>query len=122
MKGEKGSISFREPIILENARPGQSKLRIELYDVDTATADDFLGICEIDVPEYYSKSIGEKDYKFFTEDGSKQIAILALDQIHFIKQKLRMYRGPCKPCCCCLNTGITDKDIERQGLVSGDYK
>ena len=110
MKGERGSVSFREPIILENAKPPTDpktqKLRLELFDVDTTTADDLLGVAEVDVPTKYAENIGENDYDLFKPDGSKKIGTVTLDQMHFIKQKLRRYTGPCKCCCFCMEKGV----------------
>merc|ERR1712003_603477 len=90
LKGEKGTMSFKEPLILENAEPeAECKLSIEVWDVDTATADDMLAIAEVSVPAGYGDNVGE----------------LVIDQLHFIKQKVRRYMGPCKCCCCRLSTG-----------------
>eukprot|EP00484_Ammonia_sp_Unknown_P016967 CAMPEP_0197043998 /NCGR_PEP_ID=MMETSP1384-20130603/20157_1 /TAXON_ID=29189 /ORGANISM="Ammonia sp." /LENGTH=115 /DNA_ID=CAMNT_0042475379 /DNA_START=73 /DNA_END=416 /DNA_ORIENTATION=+ len=57
-KGEKGSIFFNEPLILENAEPNtEEKLRIEVWDVDKATADDLLAYAEVPMPENYGGNV-----------------------------------------------------------------
>jgi len=119
MKNETGSVAFREPIILENAEPTiKQMLIIEVWDADTVTNDDLLGICEFKVPDVFAREIGETQCDIKSPNGDKVIGKLRISQIHFIKQKLRMYRGPCKPCCCCLETGVDSKEIQYRGLNS----
>mmetsp|Transcript_5613 Transcript_5613/g.9412 ORF Transcript_5613/g.9412 Transcript_5613/m.9412 type:complete len:168 (+) Transcript_5613:140-643(+) len=107
LKDEKGTISFNEPIILENAKPNpEAKLIIEVWDVDTTTADDILAIGEMDVPQNYGENQGETRVELKSPSGGEIVGEILIDQLHFIKQKVRRYMGPCKCCCCCLDTGV----------------
>eukprot|EP01083_Nonionella_stella_P284848 969699_1 len=106
LKGEKKTMSFNEPIILENASPDpEQKLIIEVWDVDSASADDLLAIAEIDVPINFGENYGERKVELKDSKTGEINGELVVDQLHFIKQKVRRYMGPCKCCCCCLETG-----------------
>merc|ERR1719471_2043723 len=99
-------MSFKEPLILENASPEpEQKLLIEVWDVDTTTSDDILATAEVTVPTEYGENVGEQTIELKNTEGSV-VGELVIDQLHFIKQKVRRYMGPCKCCCCCLNTGV----------------
>eukprot|EP00485_Elphidium_margaritaceum_P008172 CAMPEP_0202685860 /NCGR_PEP_ID=MMETSP1385-20130828/1696_1 /ASSEMBLY_ACC=CAM_ASM_000861 /TAXON_ID=933848 /ORGANISM="Elphidium margaritaceum" /LENGTH=170 /DNA_ID=CAMNT_0049340321 /DNA_START=110 /DNA_END=622 /DNA_ORIENTATION=- len=111
LNNEKKTMVFNEPIILENAAPNgdgeEDKLMIEVWDVDTATADDMLAVGELELPTQYGVSTEGINVDLKKPDGGGEvIGTLSLAQIHFIKQKLRRYMGPCKCCCCCLEKGI----------------
>jgi len=101
LNGEKSTAAFDEAIILENAVPsgGADKLLIEVYDRDTATSDDKLATAEIELPPDYGQNHGEKAHPLHRE--GKECGTITLDQVHFIKQKLIRYTGPCKCFCCC---------------------
>merc|ERR1712154_655182 len=107
LKGEKGTMSFKEPLILENATPeAEQKLIIEVWDVDTSTADDMLALAEVNVPHEYGENVGEQTIELKDPNSGSVVGELVIDQLHFIKQKVRRYMGPCKCCCCCLETGV----------------
>ena len=111
LKGEKKTMSFNEPLILENAsvdESGESKLIIEVWDVDTTTADDLLAIAEVDVPARYAENFGERRVELKDPKSGQINGEIVVDQLHFIKQKVRRYMGPCKCCCCCLAQGVTE--------------
>lgn len=111
LKGEKKTMSFNEPLILENARPdesGEEKLIIEVWDVDTATADDLLAKAEMDVPTVYAENVGERKIELMDPKNGQIVGEMVVDQTHFIKQKVRRYMGPCKCCCCCLEQGVVN--------------
>eukprot|EP01083_Nonionella_stella_P022789 63012_1 len=99
LKGEKGTMSFNEPIILENASPEpEQKLVIEIWDVDGTTADDLLAIAEVEVPVNYGENYGERTIELKDPKAGTVCGALVVDQLHFIKQKVRRYMGPCKCC------------------------
>ncbi|ETO13806.1 hypothetical protein RFI_23564 [Reticulomyxa filosa] len=101
LNGEKNTAAFDEPIILENAVPNTTeKLHLTIFDRDTATADDVLASAEVTLPGDYGQNQGETQIPLM-RNGS-QCGTITLDQVHFIKQKLIRYTGPCKCCCCCL--------------------
>jgi len=107
-KGEIKSVSFNEPLILEDVEPdgGESKLEIEVWDVDTSTADDLLAVAELTLPDRYALNVGETTIALKHPSKGDIIGTLIVDQIHFVKQKVRRYMGPCKCCCCCLEKGV----------------
>jgi hypothetical protein len=107
LANEKGSAMFREPLILENAEPdptGESKLVIEIYDYDTITSDDFLAYCQVEIPTEYATNFDDRRIQLLSPNG-EECGTIVMDQIHFIKQKVRRYRGACKCLCCCLISG-----------------
>jgi len=115
LKNETKSMSFKEALILENAKPATDeelkedtentkKLVFEIWDADTVTKDDLLATAVMDVPKEYHENVGETTIDMVDNDG-KVVGKLTIDQVHFIKQKLRRYTGPCKCLCCCLDMG-----------------
>eukprot|EP01084_Bolivina_argentea_P207376 353825_1 len=116
INNEVKSIAFNEPIIIENGRPSTTdELKIEVYDVDQCTADDLLGIAIIPLPVKYGENIGERQYDIKAPGYSTEtVGKIRIDHIHFIKQKIVRYMGPCKCFCCCLETG---EDAEEASLL-----
>ena len=109
LKNEKKTMSFGEPIILENATPDpDAKLILEIWDVDTATADDLLGVAEMELPSGYGQNQGETTVQIRNPKNNDVCGEITVDQIHFIKQRVRRYMGPCKCCCCCLAQGVVE--------------
>jgi Ca2+-dependent lipid-binding protein len=98
---KKNSAAFDEAIILENATPiNTDKLVLEVFDKDSVTSDDKLASAQIEMPKTYGENMGERTYDLM-HNGNK-CGTITIDQVHFIKQKLIRYTGPCKCCCCCL--------------------
>ena len=67
----------------------------------------------IPVPSKYAESIGEREYEIKAVNHHC-VGKIGIDQIHFIKQKVRRYRGPCKCLCCCLEDG---QDTDEETLI-----
>jgi len=118
LKNETKSMSFKEPLILENASPptkeelkedteDEKKLVFEIWDADTVTKDDLLARAVVDVPERFGENIGETTVDMMDKDG-KLVGKLTIDQLHFIKQKLRRYNGACKCLCPCMSSGVRE--------------
>eukprot|EP01083_Nonionella_stella_P145787 457569_1 len=108
---EKKSMTFDEPLILENATPDvEQKLLIEVWDVDTSSADDLLAIAEMEVPINYGENVAERRIELKDPQSGEINGEMLIDQVHFIKQKVARYMGPCKCCCCCLETGVVQED------------
>eukprot|EP01083_Nonionella_stella_P083053 229469_1 len=104
------SVVLNEPIIIENGRPSpHDTLRLQIFDVDQYSSDDLLGEVVVPLPEAYGEDIGEQRCDV-TYNG-QVVAQISIDQIHFIKQKVRRYQGPCKCLCCCLEVGL-DADTQ----------
>eukprot|EP00483_Globobulimina_turgida_P011225 UN11246 len=113
LNSELKTIAINEPLIIENGTPSSNdELKVEIYDVDQCTPDDLLGIAMIQIPIKYGENIGEHQYDVKAPGNSQTVAKISIDQIHFIKQRLVRYKGPCKFCCCCLEVG-EDNDEER---------
>eukprot|EP00483_Globobulimina_turgida_P008323 UN08340 len=109
LKGEKKTMFFGEPLILENASPDpECKLILEIWDVDQASADDLLAIGEVDVPVNYGENYGERKVELKDPKSGDINGELTIEQLHFIKQKVKRYMGPCKCCCCCLERGVAE--------------
>ena len=108
-KSERSTIAINEPIILENAKPStknDESLLLQVWDVDTCTNDDLLGVATINLPVEYGRNFGEQEYEIRSPKNQAVVGIITIDQIHFIKQKTVRYMGPCKCCCCgCLELG-----------------
>jgi len=115
LKNETKSMSFKEPLILENAEPptkeelqedteNEKKLVFEIWDADSITADDLLATAVMEVPMEFGVNVGETTLDLMDKEG-KVVGKLTIDQLHFIKQKLRRYNGPCKCCCFCMASG-----------------
>ena len=102
LKNETASMSFKEPLILENASPpnendlrasgDEYKLVIELWDADTVTGDDYKARAVVTVPTGYGDTIGETTVDLLDKDN-EVCGKLTVDQMHFIKQKLKRYGG-----------------------------
>jgi hypothetical protein len=115
-RNEAGTTAFDEPIILENARPAhdqkQNMLIVSVYDFDTMSGDDKLCEAYIPLPMDYGKTVGVQDHELKRNGNpndpkmGETVGTITIEQIHFIKQKVRRYMGPCKPCfACCCETG-----------------
>merc|ERR1712083_366388 len=122
LKNETKSMSFKEPLILENAAPASKeelkedkenlkRLVFEIWDADTVTSDDLLAQAVVEVPAEYGTNIGETTVDMMDKDG-KVVGKLTIDQLHFIKQKLRRYNGPCKCLMCCMSSGQRYIDVD----------
>lgn len=99
-KVSKSNCLFNESLILKKSKPSSDKcVKIELVDFDSITNDDVLGVCNIQCSDKLNNHIGEKSYRLIGNDGLV-VGILKIDQLHFIKQKINIYDGPFKYCCC----------------------
>eukprot|EP01083_Nonionella_stella_P038428 104556_1 len=108
VSNERGSIVFCEPIIIENGTPPEpgDELRLIVYEVDHHSADDFLGEAIVKVPLRYGNELANSSEQTCdVRRGNEVVARITVDQLHFIKQKVRRYKGPCKCLCCCFHIG-----------------
>merc|ERR1712212_973172 len=84
--------------ILENAEPNpEDMLIIEVWDVDQTTADDLMAVAEIPVPTTYGENVGEQKIELKDPETKQVNGEMVIDQLHFIKQKVRRYMGPQVP-------------------------